>query len=85
MKYICLIGPLAILFAILLLFWGSIDPEGKGYGIPMLMLFATSIIAGCAGIREKNSTYARILSWSSIIIPLGFLTYFLLTVITLAY
>ena len=84
MKIISCVGPLALAIAGILFYWGTIDPEGKGYGLPILFFLLLSVMSGFMALKQAQSSALRITAWACIGIPIALIIYFLVFIISFA-
>lgn len=70
MKAMFFIGPIALILAGALFYWGTINPEGRGYGSQILFLLSLSMISGFATLKWAQSRVLRATAWACIGIPI---------------
>lgn len=84
MKHAAYIGPLALVLAFALFAWGTMDPEGRGYGMLIFLLLQISMLSGVLMAKKAKSTTLRAIAWACVSIPIALMALFIVFVSALA-
>lgn len=83
MNALPIIGPAVLILAGALAYWGTIDPDGRGYGFEILCLLLISMTSGLTLLKQPRSKALHGIAWASITIPIILIVYFLIFITSL--